>query len=86
MKSKFVVSATSLAVVWAVTTAQPGRRLFFHHFLGNLRGVDSAGFYSASLASPLPPTWTMMLIGLACFGFILYRRNGRDSIARVVPT
>jgi hypothetical protein len=63
-----------------------GGGYFFHHFLGNLRGVDSAGFYSGSVASPLPPTWTMMLIGLAGFGLMLYRRNGGDGFAGVVPT
>jgi hypothetical protein len=29
-------------------------------------------------ATPLPPTWTMMLIGLAGFGFVAYRRQRKD--------
>jgi hypothetical protein len=39
---------------------------------------DSIGNISAS-ATPLPPTWTMMLIGLAGFGFMLYRRTRQDG-------
>jgi hypothetical protein len=31
-------------------------------------------------ATPLPPTWTMMLIGLAGFGFAAYRRQ-RKKVA-----
>jgi hypothetical protein len=54
-----------------------------------LSGPDdlSFGTFSGSpvSATPLPPTWTMMLIGLAGFGFMLYRRNRRDSFAGVVP-
>jgi hypothetical protein len=36
-------------------------------------------------ATPLPPTWTMMLIGLAGFGFVAYRRKkmGMAGIAAV---
>jgi hypothetical protein len=30
-------------------------------------------------ATPLPPTWTMMLIGLAGFGFISYQRNKKAA-------
>jgi hypothetical protein len=44
----------------------------------------SLGTFSAS-ATPLPPTWTMMLIGLAGVGFMLYRRKGRDSFTGVAP-
>jgi hypothetical protein len=29
--------------------------------------------------TPLPPTWTMMLIGLAGFGFINYRRKSKPE-------
>ena len=36
-------------------------------------------------ATPLPPTWTMLLIGLAAFGLILSRRKGRDAFAGAVP-
>jgi hypothetical protein len=39
---------------------------------------NSMGTISAS-ATPLPPTWTMMLIGLAGFGFMLYRRMRQDG-------
>jgi hypothetical protein len=45
---------------------------------------SSAGTISAS-ATPLPPTWTMMLIGLAGFGLMLYRRKGRDAFIGAVP-
>jgi len=37
-------------------------------------GLSSLGTVSAS-ATPLPPSWTLMLLGLAAFGFIAYRRN-----------
>jgi hypothetical protein len=37
-------------------------------------GLSSAGTISAS-ATPLPPTWTLMLTGLAAFGFWAYRRK-----------
>jgi hypothetical protein len=30
-------------------------------------------------ATPLPPTWTMMLIGLAGFGFVAYRRQRKGT-------
>jgi hypothetical protein len=33
------------------------------------RGVEKAGVS----ATPLPPTWTMMLIGLGCFGLVMQR-------------
>jgi hypothetical protein len=32
-------------------------------------------------ATPLPPTWTMMLVGLAGVGFFVYRRQQRGSVA-----
>jgi hypothetical protein len=35
-------------------------------------------------ATPLPPTWAMMLIGLAGFGLLLCRRNGRATFAGVL--
>jgi len=47
-------------------------------------GDFSLGTFSAS-ATPLPPTWTMMLIGLAGVGFMLYRRKGRDSFTGLAP-
>jgi hypothetical protein len=39
--------------------------------------LDSFGSISASPVSeaPLPPSWTLMLIGLAGFGFMAYRRK-----------
>jgi hypothetical protein len=41
----------------------------------------SFSYGTASLsATPLPPTWTMMLIGLAGFGLVAYRRKGRTSL------
>jgi hypothetical protein len=39
----------------------------------NLVSVDVAA------ATPLPPTWTMMLIGLAGFGFAAFRRTKNDA-------
>jgi hypothetical protein len=30
-------------------------------------------------ATPLPPAWTMMLIGLAGFGFVAYRRQRKGT-------
>jgi hypothetical protein len=48
--------------------------------------VDSVGYYFdgtpitlAVSATPLPPTWTMMLIGLAGFGFVVYRRKAKPE-------
>jgi hypothetical protein len=31
-------------------------------------------------ATPLPPAWTMMLIGLAGFGFFAYRRKPKPAL------
>src|ERR1700730_11321536 len=48
--------------------------------------VDSVGYYFSGTpinlavsATPLPPTWTMMLIGLAGFGFVAYRRKAKPE-------
>jgi PEP-CTERM motif len=48
--------------------------------------VDSVGYYfngtpiSLSVtATPLPSSWTMMLIGLAAFGFVAYRRKAKPE-------
>ena len=38
----------------------------------------SIGKVEAS-ATPLPPAWTMMLIGLGCLGFIAFRRQRKES-------
>jgi hypothetical protein len=45
--------------------------------------ADAAGSHDITLSvsqTPLPPAWTMMLIGLAGFGFMMYRRSERDSV------
>ena len=49
-------------------------------------GTNSAFDYQAVVwspspvsATPLPPTWTMMLIGLAGFGFFAYGRNSKPA-------
>jgi hypothetical protein len=42
----------------------------------------SGGFaynYAAVSVTPLPPTWTMMLAGLAGFGFVVYRHKKRTA-------
>ena len=31
-------------------------------------------------ATPLPPTWTMMLVGLAGFGFVASRRKSKPAL------
>ena len=36
-----------------------------------------SGDLANTAVTPLPPAWTMMLAGLAGFGFFLYRRNPR---------
>jgi hypothetical protein len=48
--------------------------------------IDSVGYYFSGSpisigvsAAPLPPAWTMMLIGLAGFGFIAYRRKTKPE-------
>ncbi len=52
--------------------------LFYSYMnLGDM-GSASAGTISSS-ATPLPATWTMMLIGLAGLGFFLHRRKGSDT-------
>jgi hypothetical protein len=42
----------------------------------------SVGTISAS-ATPLPSTWTMMLIGIAGFGFFIYRKKRPDPFTEV---
>jgi PEP-CTERM motif len=44
--------------------------------------LDSFGSISGSpvSATPLPPSWTLMLIGLAGFGLVAYRRKRRLSL------
>lgn len=52
-----------------------GLNYAFVDFLNS--SLDSIGSISASPVSeaPLPPSWTLMLIGLAGFGFMAYRRK-----------
>jgi hypothetical protein len=40
----------------------------------------SFNYATAAAVTPLPPTWTMMLIGLAGFGFAAYRRKSRPAL------
>jgi hypothetical protein len=41
----------------------------------------SIDYASASVsATPLPPGWTLMLIGIAGFGLVAYRRNGKPAL------
>ncbi len=42
-------------------------------------GVGSIEKGSIS-ATPLPPSWTMMLIGVAGFGFVAYRRKSKPAL------
>jgi probable HAF family extracellular repeat protein len=40
-----------------------------------------AGRFDENVAvTPLPPAWTMMLIGLAGFGFVAYRRKSKPAL------
>ena len=41
--------------------------------------MDLTFNYAAVSATPLPPSWTMMLIGLAGFGFVAYRRQKQNT-------
>ena len=48
-----------------------------------MSGGEGFGFNYAAAgisAAPLPPSWTMMLMGLICLGFIAYRRQ-KQSLA-----
>jgi hypothetical protein len=45
---------------------------------GPIGGVDAA-FQTQVAVTPLPPTWTMMLIGIAGFGFVAYRRKSTSA-------
>jgi hypothetical protein len=40
----------------------------------------SFSFASAAAVTPLPPAWTMMLIGIAGFGFVAYRRKSTSAM------
>jgi hypothetical protein len=46
----------------------------------SLNSSSDVSFSSTSFATPLPPAWTMMLIGLAGFGFIAYRRQSKSAL------
>jgi len=46
---------------------------------GPIGGVDAA-FETQVAVTPLPSTWTMMLIGLAGFGFVAYRRKSKPAL------
>jgi hypothetical protein len=52
-------------------------------FNETMRGGEGFSFDygTASVsATPLPPAWTMMLIGLAGFGFVAYRRKSKPAL------
>jgi hypothetical protein len=42
-------------------------------------GIQGAGTVGDVSTTPLPPAWTMMLLGLAGLGFIAYRRQKQSS-------
>jgi hypothetical protein len=50
-------------------------------FNETISGGEGFGFDYATAAAvtPLPPAWTMMLIGLAGFGFVAYRRQSSQQ-------
>ena len=53
-------------------------------FNETMSGGEGFGFnYGAAgvSAAPLPPSWTMMLMGLVVFGFIAYRRQKKGAAA-----
>jgi hypothetical protein len=51
----------------------PGDGTNHGRFNSNVDAIEVAN------ATPLPPTWTMMLIGLAGLGFVAYRRQKQTS-------
>ena len=62
------------------TLTQPGYLFFVDTGLpsdqqGNLLDNIALTSPNANLATPLPPTWTMMLIGFAGLGFVAYRKK-----------
>jgi hypothetical protein len=45
------------------------------------RGDEGSGGTKENVSTtPLPPTWTMMLMGLAGFGFVAYRRKSKPAL------
>jgi hypothetical protein len=48
-----------------------------------MSGGEGFGFdYAAGVgvsATPLPPSWTMLLIGIVGFGFVAYRRQRKED-------
>jgi hypothetical protein len=46
----------------------------------SLNSSSDVSFSSIGSATPLPPTWTMMLIGLAGFGLVAYRRKSKPAL------
>jgi hypothetical protein len=46
-------------------------------FYGN---ISELAINSSVAATPLPPAWTMMLVGLAGFGFAAYRRKSKPAL------
>jgi hypothetical protein len=55
----------------------PGLPEAYTFFYGS---IDTLSINSVA-ATPLPPAWTMMLIGLAGFGFVAYRRKNGAALA-----
>ena len=59
-----------------------------NQFITHDPGIPHPAFgqpFSGTLvsATPLPPTWTMMLIGIAGFGFAAYRRKSKATLMAV---
>jgi hypothetical protein len=47
--------------------------------VGDWQGITGQMTLEPVAVIPEPPTWTMMLIGLAGFGFVAYRRNSKPA-------
>jgi hypothetical protein len=68
------------------TTTTPGSLVGFSGgtidggSVGTPGGFGYSNFSGTISATPLPPTWTMMLIGLAGFGFAAYRRKSKPAL------
>ena len=63
--------------IYTNATSYTDPPVFFYDSSGDSVSVDALG----PAATPLPTSWTMMLIGLAGFGFFAYRGSKRNVAA-----